>query len=127
MGGPYCEGDATDASAHCLATLRRGEARAGAGVADATPMVLAGEVPRAVTSATGGGLSPRPRGALPPSTAGDDRPWRALERAARARPLIVVSRDALGCNLVAKSGTFLVEAQCGVGAEGVVNSGDQMR
>ena len=107
--------------------LRRGEARAGTGVADATPMVLAGEVPRANTSARGGGLSPRLRGALPPSTAGDDRPWHGLERVARARPLIVVSQDADVPTFVAKSGTFFLARQCCVARAVVVNSDDRMR
>ena len=107
--------------------LRRGEARTGTGVADATPMVLAGEVLRANTSATGGGLSPQPRGALPLSTAGDDRPWHGLERAARAWELIVVSRDAKVPTFVAKSGTFFLARQCCLARAVVVNSDDRMR
>ena len=54
MDGSYCEGNATDALVDCLATLRRANARAGTRVADAMPMVLAGEVLRANTLATGG-------------------------------------------------------------------------
>ena len=65
-----------------MGTLRRGDRRSGAALADATPIVLAGDGPRRPTVATGGGDSPGRLGALTPSTAGINGRWVGVDGAA---------------------------------------------
>ena len=77
-----------------MGTRRRGDRRSGAALADATPIVLAGDGPRRTTVATGGGDSPGRLGALTPLTAGINDRWVGVDGAAGVWSSITARPDA---------------------------------
>ena len=84
-----------DPSTGRMGTLRRGDRRSGAALADATPIALAGDGPRRPTVATGGGDSPGRLGALTPSTAGINGRWVGVDGAAGVWSFITARPNAL--------------------------------